>query len=71
MPGQIVGGQVGVPPPPPGLVPLNTMYGPYAVPQPVLPHGYMYSTAPSMYPAQIQGGAIPPPPPPSAVATSD
>jgi hypothetical protein len=92
--GQILAG-VGVvppPPPPPGLlptaaVPLNPMYGPYAVPvaQHVLPPGYMYSTAPSaaaaMYPAQVipskQGGGMqqqPPPPkfsPPPSSAKSD
>ena len=50
--GQMIGGMP--PPPPPGLlpataVPVNTMYGPYAVhvPQSVLPPGYINSTAPS------------------------
>jgi len=72
--GQMMGG---MPTPPPGMlpasaVPVNTMYGPYAVPvpQPVLPPGYVYGRTPSgggaMYPAQVvppQQGGMPPPPP--------
>lgn len=79
--GQMIGA---VHPPPPGLlptaVPLNTMYGPYAVPLPqhLLPPGFIYSASPStVYPAaqviasQGGGGGMQPPPPPPSTSPSD